>query len=159
MKICKAIFLTMFLLTGFLFAQTLTGKVVAVKDGDTIDILVGKTTFIIRLEGVDAPESPQAFGNKAKQFASDFCFGKTVKVTYTEKDRYGRYLGKVYLDGKCLNEELLRSGMAWHYKHFNKEKKLADLEQYARDNPVKSASREDNYAELTIVFASDKIMY
>src|SRR6218665_2195984 len=67
-------------------------KVVGVKDGDTYEILQdNKTRDIVRLFGVDAPEKGQAYGNKAKQFASDLAFGKTVKVIVEAKrDRYKR---------------------------------------------------------------------
>jgi len=134
--VVKYIFISFILITQLLLSETLTGKVITVKDGDTIDILIEKTTYIIRLDGVDAPEKAQAFGQKAKQFTSDFCFGKVVTAEVSSKDRYGRNLGKVYLDGKCLNEELLRNGFAWHYKHYNKEKKLAELELSAKSQKL-----------------------
>jgi len=129
-------YFTIFLITQILISETISGKVVKVKDGDTIDILIGKTIYVLRLEGIDAPENDQDFSSKSKQFVSDFCFGKTVRAEYKEKDRYRRYLAKVYINDKCLNEELLRTGMAWHYKYFNKEARLANLEDYARKNRI-----------------------
>lgn len=75
--------------------QTITGKVIGVSDGDTITILdSGNRQHKIRLEGIDAPESNQAFGSRAKQSLSDLVFGKTVTVTSRKKDRYGRVLGR-----------------------------------------------------------------
>ncbi len=114
-------------------AKTLTGKVVRVKDGDTIVILKGKTTYTIRLDGIDCPEKKQAFGEKARQFCSAQVFGKQVKVEYKSKDRYQRILGTVfYGNGKNLNQDLLRAGLAWHYKHYNNDPYLAKLEIQAR---------------------------
>jgi len=81
--------------------QPITGKVVGVSDGDTITVLDDqKRQHKIRLEGIDAPESNQDFGSRAKQSLSDLVFGKTVTVTSRKKDKYGRTLGKVTLDGK-----------------------------------------------------------
>jgi endonuclease YncB( thermonuclease family) len=57
-----------------------------------------------------------------------------VTVSYSKKDRYGRILGEVQLpSGKVLNEELLRAGYAWHYTQYSKDRKLAALEQEARE--------------------------
>lgn len=43
--------------------------------------------------------------------------------------RYGRTIGIVILpDGRILNEELLKAGLAWHYKHYDKSEKYAALE-------------------------------
>lgn len=118
---------------GFLGGKSITGQVTAVKDGDTIVVLKNKTTYTIRLDGIDCPEKKQAFGQKAKQFVSGRVFGKIVRVDYTQKDRYQRYLGTVYYGkGKCLNQELLKAGLAWHYKQYNKDRHLANLEQAAR---------------------------
>jgi endonuclease YncB( thermonuclease family) len=85
---------------------TITGKVVGVSDGDTITILdSGNRQHKIRLEGIDAPESNQGYGSRAKQSLSDLVFGKTVTVTISKKDKYGRVLGKVTFDFKNINRE------------------------------------------------------
>jgi len=115
-------------------AKTITGKVVVVKDGDTIVVLSARQQYTVRLDGVDCPELKQAYGRKAKQFTSGQVFGKNVSVRITGRDRYKRYLGKVFY-GKSSNleRELLRAGLAWHYKYYNKEQALADLETVARN--------------------------
>ena len=118
-----------------LAAKTISGKVTAVKDGDTIVVLKNRVTYTIRLDGIDCPEKKQAFGDKAKRFVSDKVFSRNVKVVYTKKDRYQRYLGTVYYGGgKNLNEDLLKAGLAWHYKQYNKDPILAKLEATARRN-------------------------
>ena len=112
-----------------------SGKVVAVADGDTVSVLRdGTTTVKIRLDGIDCPEKKQAFGTRAKQFTSDLAFGKTVKVIEKEKDRYGRTVGDIILeDGRSLNQELVRAGMAWWYRHYApKDTELEALEAEAR---------------------------
>ena len=102
-----------------IYAQ-LTGKVVRTLDGDTFVLLTQDTMQVkVRLYGVDAPEKAQPFGQKAKQFTSDMIFGKQVKVEEKGKDRYGRMIGMTYVNRKCLNEELLRAGLAWHYVRYD----------------------------------------
>lgn len=116
---------------------TVKGKVVAVKDGDTIVILKNKTEYTIRLSGIDCPEKKQAFGMKAKQFASDLAFGKTVTAKIYSKDRYKRSIADIVLpNGKILNYELVRVGLAWHYTQYSKDTKLAELERQARKQKV-----------------------
>lgn len=67
------------------------GRVVGVHDGDTITVLVdGKESLKIRLNGIDAPETKQPFGARAKEELSGLVFGKTVEVTVQATDRYER---------------------------------------------------------------------
>lgn len=110
------------------------GRVVAVTDGDTITVLVGREQRKVRLHGIDCPERRQPFSQKAKEFTSRLVFGKTVKVEARGKDRYGRYLGLVTLpDGKILNEELLRVGLAWWFRKYAPEERgFEKLEAEAR---------------------------
>ena len=127
------------LLFSLLACRSETGpeqKVVGVQDGDTITILENKSRSIkVRLDGVDAPEKNQDYGTRSRQFVSDLCFGKKVKLIERGTDRYGRVIGTVILpDGRSLNEELVRNGFAWHYKEYSKDPVLARLETDARFN-------------------------
>ncbi len=125
------------LLAGACFCYEITGKVITVKDGDTIEILKAKMPVTIRLDGIDCPEKRQDFGQKAKEFTSSLCFGKTVKAIISDKDKYDRLIAKVILpDGKVLNEEILKAGYAWHFKRYNSEKRLADMEATARTKRI-----------------------
>jgi endonuclease YncB( thermonuclease family) len=73
----------------------------------------------IRLWGIDCPESRQAFGARATQFTGDLAFGKEVSVQVKDVDRYGRTVGVVILpDGRNLNQELVRAGLAWWYRQY-----------------------------------------
>lgn len=111
----------------------LSGRVVAVSDGDTFTLLTpDNKQHKIRLHGVDCPEKNQAFGQKAKDFTSDLIFGKDVTVEATDTDRYGRTVGIVYVDSKVLNEELLSAGYAWHYKQYDNSEWYALLETKAK---------------------------
>ena len=88
----------------------------------------------IRLYGIDAPESHQAFGQKSKHHLSSLVFGKDVRVAYKSRDKYGRILGTVYVDGKDVNLEMIRAGLAWHYKRFDSTPAYAAAESEARQN-------------------------
>src|SRR6267378_1738684 len=91
-------------------AQTFIGHVVRVADGDTITVLDSSNTqHRIRLEGIDAPESHQAFGTQSKNNLSDMVFRKDVTVVYQKTDQYGRLVGKIVLEGKDINLEQLKA--------------------------------------------------
>ena len=72
----------------------------------------------IRLNGIDTPEKRQAFGKKAKQFISQMVYGKTIEVETKHKDRYGRTVAVIYIDGQSLNEALIKNGFAWVYRKY-----------------------------------------
>ena len=126
------------LLTGLAFAvppkvvDELSGKVISVTDGDTIKVLVNKETVTVRLEGIDAPESGQSFGKKAKEALSGLVAGKTVTVKKTGTDKYKRTLGIVIVGDVDASAKLLEDGWAWHFKKYNDEERLAKLEEAAR---------------------------
>ena len=88
-------------------------------DGDTIDVLTDdKETIRLRFNGIDTPERGQPFGNNATDFVKDMVGGKMVSIIETdEPDRYGRLIADVYHDGKLINLELVRAGLAWHGSH------------------------------------------
>ncbi|MDB4521966.1 thermonuclease family protein [Gammaproteobacteria bacterium] len=78
------------MLSQCLYAETLlTGKVVAIADGDTLTLLVDHTQHKIRLAEIDTPERKQAWYQKAKDALSELVFSKEVSVTVTTKDRSG----------------------------------------------------------------------
>ncbi len=130
----RSLFATFFLLLTFnLQAATLQGKVVSVADGDTITVLDGnKTQHKIRLQGIDAPEKAQAFGQKSKQALNQLVHSKMVTVEFEKKDKYGRTVGKVLLNGTDVCLEQIKLGMAWHYKQYQSEQSKEDREIYAQ---------------------------
>lgn len=111
-----------------------SGKVVKVKDGDTIVVLDSQNNqTTIRLAEVDCPEKSQAFGAKAKDFTIEQVATKNVTYQVETTDRYGRTIAKVYYDGgKYLSEEIIKMGFGWHYKQYSSSEKLVQLERNAR---------------------------
>jgi endonuclease YncB( thermonuclease family) len=94
-------------------AESLTGRVVRVTDGDTIVVLnTNNVQHKIRLQSIDAPERGQAYGTESKEYLSDSVVGKFVVVEYDKLDRYERVLGKVLLGNQDVNLEQIRAGSA-----------------------------------------------
>lgn len=124
-------------------SQTLNGRVVRIADGDTVTVLdATKTQHRIRLQGIDAPESHQAFGTQSKKSLADMIFDKDVTVIYDKTDQYGRLVGKILLNGKDVNLEQVKAGMAWHYKEYEREQSPEDRELYARaEDEARNARR------------------
>nr|WP_298419658.1 thermonuclease family protein [Hylemonella sp.] len=113
-------------------SATYTGRVVAISDGDTLTVLDAKQRqHKIRLAGIDAPEKRQAWGQRAQQFLGERVFQRVVRVEVSKTDRYGREIGKVLLDGDDINLELVRAGLAWHYRAYEREQPADEREQYA----------------------------
>lgn len=103
-------------------AETITGRVVAVADGDTLTVLDGaRAQHKVRLNGIDAPESGQSFGQASKRNLSALVFGKTVSIETKKTDRYGRAVGLVTYDGQDVNLAQLKAGLAWFYRQYANE--------------------------------------
>ena len=84
------------------------------------------------LADIDAPEKSQAFGHCSKEQLSDLIFGKSVDVDWCKKDKYGRTVGKISIDGGDENFEQIKSGFAWHYKAYEREQSAADRQSYSQ---------------------------
>ncbi len=114
------------------FADTLTGKVIKVADGDSITVLDNTNTqHRIRLQGIDAPERKQAFGNASRKHLATLVAGKVVTVKWDKRDRYRRIVGFVIVDGQDVNLAQVKAGMAWFYRYYQRELSAEDRRLYA----------------------------
>jgi micrococcal nuclease len=113
-------------------ADTLTGKVVKIADGDTVTILVRGNQFRVRLFGIDAPERGQDYSRKSREALAALVFEKEVRVIVHDKDRYGRIVADIYVGDLFVNERLIKDGWAWNYARFSHSKHYAELEWEAR---------------------------
>ena len=117
-----------------------TGIVVSVTDGDTIKVLDrNRVQHKVRLTGIDAPERGQPFGQASKKYLASMVSGREVFVESSKNDRYGRVLGKVWVQpadcsscGKTLdiNHAQLLAGMAWWYRYYAKQQSSEDRGRY-----------------------------
>ncbi|GAO36282.1 nuclease [Sulfuricella sp. T08] len=128
-------------------AETLTGWVTQITDGDTITVQdYSNQQHKVWLIGIDAPEKYQAFGNLSHQKLGALLNGRDVAVEWNKRDRYGRIIGKVMaapFDSPCRNQrdcpktldaglEQIKTGQAWWYRGHAKEQTPEDQSKYER---------------------------
>lgn len=111
-------------------------RCVGVSDGDTITVRAeGKPQAKIRLYGIDAPESKQDFGRRAKEHLASLVAGEIVDVDVRSTDRNGRLVAVIRMGQININEEMLAAGLAWVYPKYCKSKfctRWRELEDEAR---------------------------
>lgn len=110
----------------------LRGRVTAVADGDTVDLLVGSQTHRVRLGGIDAPESDQAHGTVARAALAWLCLGRTANLNVEDTDRYGRLVGQLRCQDEAVNARLVQQGHAWVSPAYNRDPALPALEARAK---------------------------
>ncbi len=124
-------------------AAEFSAKVVGVADGDTVTVLIdcAKFEMPVRLSGIDAPEKKMPFGDAAKKSLSDLVFGREVVVDFEKRDKYGRLVGKVSVDGKDSSLHQVSLGLAWHFKEYQYDQTEADRVIYAAAEDAARADR------------------
>lgn len=110
----------------------LTGTVVGIADGDTVDLRLDSGMVRVRLHAVDAPEHDQPYGKAARRELSRLVYLRKVEVEPIEQDQYDRLVGRLWLGEKDVNAELLRLGAAWVYRRYAREREYCAYEQEAR---------------------------
>lgn len=112
-------------------------RVVGVQDGDTLTCLdENNQQQKVRLAEIDAPELGQDFGKVSREALASMVFGKTVEVDDDGKDRYGRWIAHVLVNGSDVNREMVATGNAWHYAAYSKDQSLAQLQSQARAQQI-----------------------
>ncbi|CAL5363954.1 unnamed protein product [Camellia sinensis] len=92
--------------------------------------------YRIRLRGIDAPESAMPYGKEAKEELTKLVQGKCLRVLVFDQDRYGRSVGDIYCNGIFIQESMLKKGLAWHYKAYDRRPELEKWEKEARAKRV-----------------------
>lgn len=113
-----------------------TGEVVGVTDGDTVTVLRDREQVKVRLAEIDAPEKAQPFGQRSRQSLAALVFWRNVLVVEQGKDRYGRTVGRLRVGDLDANEEQIRTGMAWVYDRYVKDRSLYELQDEARASRI-----------------------
>ena len=122
-------------------------QVLKVVDGDTIDADIDlgfdiSLTKRVRLSGVDTPESrttdlkEKTLGLEVKEWLKKNLDGKKNILIKTElpdsTEKYGRILGRLYVDDVCLNDRMIADGYAWEYSGGTKVKNFEELKEIRR---------------------------
>lgn len=118
-----------------LHAATWHGTVTHVTDGDTVRVRPsgGGATVSIRLLGIDAPETCQAFGPQARDALRSRVLGEPVRVRGRGEDDYGRQLARVEHRHEDVGRWLVRNGYAWSMRFHGRSGPYAVLEAQARE--------------------------
>ena len=100
-------------------AAALLCLVIANSDGDTLTVRCGTPGAWrpqrVRVVAIDAPESRQAFGQRARQNLARLCFRQQAALRTLGHDDYGRTLAHVRCQGQDVGTAQVRAGLAWVY--------------------------------------------
>jgi endonuclease YncB( thermonuclease family) len=130
-----------FVLSMFIFLsipnilEAWKGEVIKVVDGNTVLVSREGRTVTLSLDGIDAPEKNQAFSKEAEEFLANMVLNKKVDIQEKGASKGSHTFADVYiLKGykRCVNEELLRNGLAWYDSANSKSGKLSRIEKLAR---------------------------
>ena len=115
-------------------AETTTGRVSVVVDGNTVELVAaGNETIRLKLYGINCPELGQSFGEDARKFLEGLVLEKTVTVEWKGKDRWGNRMGALSLPGNVdPRYELLRQGLAWTTE-INPDAEFEAMKEKARE--------------------------
>ena len=120
-------------LTSSVNASSFEGKVIHIYDSDILAVSYRGQSFKVRLLYIDAPEHDQRYGSASRSMLQKIVGNRDVRIEYDQKDKYGRLLGLVYLDGYNVNATMVDRGMAWVYRQYSDDARLLELEQRARN--------------------------
>jgi micrococcal nuclease len=121
-------------------AEPFPATVIAVLDGDTVLVLRHCTApgcrhdppLRIRLADIDAPEKDQPGGLQSKAALSAMVLRREVEVDGRAVDKYGRLVAQLTVDGRNVDEEQVRLGMAWEYSDYHRDRRYVRLQDEAR---------------------------
>ena len=125
-------------LLGALLATAVGGAILAawtvvkVSDGDTVWVKDGGERVKVRLDKIDAPESDQKWGKESREELSQMVMGREVELKGDKTDRYGRRLSVIWCEGREVNLELVKLGLAWHYAYHDQTEAYREAEAEAR---------------------------
>jgi endonuclease YncB( thermonuclease family) len=128
----RALIVLSVLVTASANAEEFRGEVVRVVDGDSLLVKFHGQQVRVRLKEIDAPELKQPFGKDARQSLAQICAKKVARVSWTELDRNGRTLGRVWCGEIDANAEQVRRGMAWVFDRYVTDQMLYRLQDASR---------------------------
>lgn len=134
MKALGIFFISLF--AGVVLANPITGKVITVIDGNTVVVMSGPERYQVVLQDVDSPEPGQPFAQEAKLYLEKILLNKNITLELTGKDRWGNYIGMVYIHASTdMRHELVRNGLAWVTERCT-QPELLQLQELARQSKI-----------------------
>ncbi len=119
-------------------------KVLKIYDGDTIQISGLDLIFKVRMVGIDSPEigykgqQSQPYSQKSKKYLSMLLQKKKITLKSYGLGGYGRQLAEIFVDGKNINIEMIKAGLAEVYK--GKPSKMLDTQRYLKEEKKAKSS-------------------
>lgn len=126
--------------------STFVAEIDRIIDGDTMVVLYQGRLVRIRLTHIDAPENRRSnpISKMSTQALTTLCADSEVTIQSQGYDRYERLLAEVINQkGVVVNKEMVRLGMAIHYKRYSDDSTYASLEQGARRAKIGMWSTKD----------------
>lgn len=119
-------------------------------DGDTAKFILNGEIITARFLGIDTPETVhpdkevEAYGPEASNYTKETLkTAKTIELEFDSKagkqDKYNRYLVWVWADGKLVQEELIKQGLASTYMlqdNYNYAARLQEAEETAKEGKI-----------------------
>lgn len=151
-KISLVLSTILVLIPTYVFAAQF--KVIRVYDGDTITAEMSGFKVRVRLVGIDAPETSkkrgeegQPYSQKAKEHLAGLILNKMVTIISYDLDRYNRVLGEIFQDGKNINLEMVKAGLAEVYT--GKPAKGLDMEPYRQAEAEAKKARLEMWSQYS----------
>lgn len=123
---------------------TVVGRVVSVTDGDTLTVLVDNQQVRVRLAEIDAPERGQPWASLSRDVLHAIVNGEIVQIVETDRDRWGRLVGRVYRGDRDVNAEMVQRGAAWAFLRYQTDPRFSGYQADARQARVGLWSLPDN---------------
>jgi endonuclease YncB( thermonuclease family) len=143
MSVKKVVVIFIIIISGIFYYQLatdegsdyVTATVVRVIDGDTIELENGQK---VRMLGINTPEKSQAFSDEATEFLNGKVLNKEIQLELHGTDKYGRFLGYVFVGGQNVNEQILGQGFGtlYYYGRDDYYNDLKKAEENARSSGI-----------------------
>ncbi|MDA0238003.1 MAG: thermonuclease family protein [Proteobacteria bacterium] len=129
-------------------SEVFRGEVVRIADGDTITVLInGDRKIKVRFIGIDSPELDQPFGVKARDRLTQLIQGQSIICDCVKRDRYKRWVCRVFFDDLDVNWALIRDGLAWWYRDYQQEQAPEDRVRYKEAEALAKQQRIGLWAD------------
>jgi micrococcal nuclease len=129
-----ALFVLLFtiIMTGWARAESFTGKVTSVTDGNTITVIYSNKERQMKISGVDCPDLDQPYGTEAKDFLVALIGGREIWVNVERMDHFNRSISKITLNGEDVAVQVVQAGLGWYDTRYSSNVQIAEAQARAR---------------------------